>query len=131
MLSVVKLHDVTHLSYHLISNIYHFQSVRHIYTVFTTMIDLKHKSFLSKNKLSQCLSVLLPSRLRNLSFFYLFELWIKILLWGWKRKSYFPFTVSWIYWYTSNLCNIQGKVGCRQKHTLTFPFPLCQSYLHG
>lgn len=39
MLSVVKLHDVTHLNYHLISNIYHFQSVRHIYTVFTTMIE--------------------------------------------------------------------------------------------
>lgn len=39
MLSVVKLHDVTHLNYHLISNIYHFQSVHHIYTVFTTMIE--------------------------------------------------------------------------------------------
>lgn len=39
MLSVVKLHDVIHLNYHLISNIYHFQSVRYIYTVFTTMIE--------------------------------------------------------------------------------------------
>lgn len=130
MLSVVKLHDVTHLNYHLISIIF---IIFNLYIIFTQCSQqwLKHKSFLSKNKLSQCLSVLLPSRLRNLSFFYLFDLWIKILLWGWKRKSYFPFTVSWIYWYTSNLCNIKGKVGCRQKHTLTFPFPLCQSYLHG